>query len=251
MDWSDEGVVLSARKHGESAAILNLLTRRHGRHAGLVHGGAGRRKRGMLQPGNEVAAHWRARLSEHLGTYTVELKRERASRWLDDALRLAALAALCQMADKALPEREPHPALYEGVLELLDAMASEPGWAALYVRWELVLLRELGFGLDLSRCAVSGGNSGLAYVSPRTGRAVSAQGAGRYAERLLKLPPFVLGEDAGEAPAADIRLGLALTGHFLECHVFGPHQQRLPPARTRFVERYSRQPSISGDIRRS
>ena len=251
MDWSDDGIVLAARKHGESAAILSLLTRAHGRHSGLVHGGAGRRKRGLLQPGNELAADWRARLAEHLGTYTVELRRERASQWLDDPLRLSGLVALCATAEAALPEREPHPALYEGFLALLNAMESAPAWAAVYVRWELELLRQLGFGLDLSRCAVSGTSSDLAYVSPRTGRAVSAQAAGRYAERLLKLPPYLLGPRAGDAQAGDIADGLALTGFFLERHVFAPHRLRLPSARTRFVGRYSPAPTISGDIRGS
>ncbi len=204
----------------------------------------------MLAPYQRGQPAGRLRLEAAFGSALAQYPPD--AQWLDDALRLAALAALCQVVEKALPEREPHPAIHEGLLELLDVMETEPGWAARYVRWELVLLKELGFGLDLSRCAVTGGTADLAYVSPRTGRAVSAQAAGRYAERLLKLPPFVLGvlgEDAGEAPAAEIRHGLALTGYFLERRVFGPHQQRLPPARTRFVERYSRQPPISGDIR--
>lgn len=248
MDWSDDGIVLSARKLGESAAVVNLLTRAHGRHAGLVRGGAGRRWRGVLQPGNQVAAVWRARLSEHLGTYTVEPARERLSALLDDPLRLAALSAAAAVAEVALPEREPHPVLFEGLLSLLDALERSPAWAAVYVRWEVELLKELGFGLDLSRCAATGTTEDLAFVSPRSGRAVSAAAAAPYADRLLRLPRFLLGSQGGKAEAAHIADGLALTGFFLERHVLAPAQVRLPPARIRLVERFAQQSTISGGI---
>lgn len=248
MEWSDEGVVLSARKHGETSAIVHLLTRAHGRHAGLVRGGAGRRARGVLQPGNEVAARWRARLAEHLGTYTVELERERASALMDDALRLAGLSAACAVAQVALPEREPHAPLYEGFRALLDALEHSPAWAAVYVRWEVELLKELGFGLDLSRCAVTGAREDLAYVSPRSGRAVSADAAEPYRGKLLKLPGFLLASQGGPGGAAEIADGLALTGHFLERHVLGPARARPPAARTRLVERIARLATTSSDI---
>ena len=156
MHWSDAGIVLSVRKHGETSAICTLLTRGHGRHAGLVRGGVGRRMRGTLQAGNEVAAEWRARLSEHLGTFAVEPTRIRAAAFLDDPDRLAGLAAACAVADAALPEREPHPAVYEAFGALLDAFESSELWPAVFVRWELGLLQELGFGLDITRCAVTG-----------------------------------------------------------------------------------------------
>jgi DNA repair protein RecO len=150
MDWSDEGIVLSARRHGESAAIVTLLTREHGRHLGLVRGGAGRRARGTYEPGNEVAARWRARLEDHLGTFTCELVINHAARLMDEPARLAALAAACAVADSTLPEREPLGPLYSGLRALLLALQT-PGWAEAYVRWELALLRDLGFGLTFRR----------------------------------------------------------------------------------------------------
>lgn len=248
MEWNDESVVLAARRHGEAAAYVELLTRAHGRHAGLVLGGWSRRQRGVLQPGNEVAARWRARLAEHLGTLTVELVRARASAHLDDPLRLAGLAAACATARAALPEREPHTPLYDGFLSLMDAIETSEVWPAIYVRWEVELLKELGFGLDLRRCAVTGSGDDLAYVSPRTGRAVSRAAAAPYRERLLRLPAFLLASQAGEVDAASTADGLALTGHFLERHVFGQQAGRSPAARTRLVDRFAREATISGDI---
>ncbi|MDP6343179.1 MAG: DNA repair protein RecO [Alphaproteobacteria bacterium] len=248
MNWSDEGFVLSVRRHGESSAIVNLLTRQHGRHAGLVRGGGGRRLRGVLQPGNEVAATWRARLSEHLGSFTVELQRARAAALLASGDRLAGLTAAVGVVAAALPEREPHPALFEGFTALLDALADSPAWPAVYVRFELGLLAELGFALDLSRCAVTGATEDLAFVSPRLGRAVSRAAAAPYRERLLPLPPFLLGAQAGDLEAGQILDGLALTGHFLESQIFTPHNQPLPAARTRLVDRISRTTTTSGDM---
>ena len=245
MDWADDGIVLSARKHGETAAIVHLLTRRHGRHAGLVRGGVGRRMRGVLQPGNEVRAEWRARLAEHLGNYTVELAKARAAALLDDAERLAGLAAASAVAELTLPEREPHEASYAATRSLLEAL--EQGgevWPYVYVRWELGLLAELGYGLDLASCAVTGGVENLAFVSPRSGRAVSEAGAGDYRDRLLRLPGFLLGNGAGDDgnndPRAEIEAGLRLTGHFLEHNVLRPHGLELPAARTRLLERFAR-----------
>ena len=233
MDWSDEGIVIAARKHGESAAIVTLLTRAHGRHAGLVRGGAGRGQRGLYQPGNTVAAHWRARLSEHLGSYTCEPIRAHAAGLLDRAGALGALAASCALAETVLPEREPHPAVYDATLKLLVALAG-PRWAEEYVRWELALLAELGFGLDLARCAATGANDGLAYVSPRTGRAVSAAAGEPYHDKLLSLPAFLVAD--GAAPPSELLAGLALTGHFLERCVFEPEGRDMPPARGRLLD---------------
>ena len=251
MDWTDEGIVLAARKHGESAAIVNLMTRAHGRHAGLVRGGAGRRARGVLQPGNEVAASWRARLAEHLGTYTCELARARAAGVLHDPLCLAGLTAACALTDATLPEREPHAAVFAGLGHLLQQIEGSDQWPADYVRWEIALLRELGFGLDLSSCAVSGAREGLAYVSPNSGRAVTATVAEPYRDRLLRLPAFVLAHDdegAWDGSAPDIVAGLALAGYFLENHVLGPQNAPLPAARLRLVDRFSRGATISGGI---
>jgi len=233
MDWTDEAIVISSRKHGESSAIVTLLTRAHGRHAGLVRGGAGRGGRGLYQPGNTVTAHWRARLAEHLGSLTCEPLRSHAAGLLDRAGALAALSSACALAETVLPEREPHPAVYEATLALLEALAGER-YAEQYVRWELALLAELGFGLDLARCAATGANDGLIFVSPRTGRAVSAAAGEPYRDKLLALPAFLLAE--GSAPTADLIAGLALTGHFLDRCVFAPEGRTMPQARARFFD---------------
>jgi len=234
MDWNDEAIVLSARPHGESGLVVSLLTRGHGRHAGFVPGGASRRARPVWQPGNLVDASWRARLSEQLGNYTGELREAYAARALDDAVELSGLAAACAVVDAALPDREPHPAMFEGFRAFLGALG-HPGWPAIYVRLELGLLQELGFGLDLEKCAATGATEDLAYVSPRTGRAVSRAAAGPYKEKLLALPGFL---STGGLPSDDDELRQAheLTGFFLERHVFWPHNKPLPPARSRFME---------------
>ncbi|MCG8359012.1 MAG: DNA repair protein RecO [Kiloniellales bacterium] len=235
MHWTDEGIVLSARPHGESAVVVVLLSRDHGRHAGLLHGGQGRKGRGLLEPGTRVAAEWRARLAEHLGSFTLELIESHAAGLLDDAARLNALTAAAAVCDKAFPEREPHPAAYEGLRALLTALEGEH-WAEAYVVWELAVLRELGFGLDLSACAGGGANDQLAYVSPKSGRAVSLAAGEPYKDRLLPLPGFLTGQGGGGP--AEVAQGLKLTGFFLARRVFGPQNQPLPPARERLAERF-------------
>jgi DNA repair protein RecO (recombination protein O) len=250
MDWTDDGIVISARKHGESAVILSLLTREHGRHAGLVRGGASSRSRGVYQTGNLVRAAWRGRLPEHLGSYSCEMLRGYAGPLLDDAQRLGALGAFCSLLERALPEHEPHPALFEDSLHLLDLLSVPAAgahksqgvadqWAPAYVRWELALLRDLGYGLDLASCALTGETDGLAFVSPNTGRAVTAQAAEPWRGKLLPLPDFL--QENGDAYGADlaaVRDGLALTGWFLERYLFAPQNLNLPAARTRFVEAF-------------
>ncbi len=235
MEWTDDAIVLSTRPHGEAAAVARLLTREHGVHAGLVRGGAGKRLRGVLQPGNRVRATWRARLADHLGTYACEPTGAVAAALLGDPLRLAGLSAACAVAAVALPEREAHPAVFAGLAALLDALAGEQ-WPSAYVKWELGLLGELGFGLDLSRCAATGGNDQLAYVSPKTGRAVSLSAGEPYREKLLALPPFLLAEGATGDGAA-VADGLRLTGHFLDRHVFVHRAGGVPAARQRLVDR--------------
>jgi DNA repair protein RecO (recombination protein O) len=238
MHWTDSGFVLSARKHGESSAIVNVLTREHGRHAGLVRGGSGRRLRGILQPGNEIAASWRARLSEHLGSYTVELSGGRAGPLLGEADKLAGLASACAIAEALMPERESHPALYAAFRILMASFEHAPDWQAVYVRWELGLLAELGFGLDLSKCAATGVTENLTHVSPCTGRAVCEEAAAPYGGRLLRLPAFLLNGGNGATPGNDaIHDGLALTGHFLENHVGASFHGKLPASRGRFIDR--------------
>ncbi len=238
MDWSDDALVLQVRRHGESGAILEALTRGHGRHLGLVHGGGSRRNRAVLQSGNTVRVHWRARLSEHLGNYAVEPMKSRAGTLMDDRAALAGLNAFASVASLALPEREPHAPVFAAAEILLDAMAGESWehWGPLYVRWEAGLLEALGFGLDLSQCASTGATGDLLYVSPRTGRAVSRQAGHAYRDRLFALPGFLLGSQNAKPSRADIAAGLRLTGHFLQERVLRPHDRDLPPARLRLDE---------------
>jgi DNA repair protein RecO (recombination protein O) len=233
IEWRDRGLVLAVRPHGETAVILELLTEAHGRHLGVVHGGRSRRRTPVLQPGNAVAATWRARIEAHLGTFSVEPLRTRAGDVLGDPLRLAGLASLCALAAFALPEREAVPAFHARSEALADAMADGAGWLRDYVGWEVALLSEAGMGLDLSACAAGGDASDLAYVSPRTGRAVSRAGAGAWADRLLPLPPILLG---GEADAEDALAALDVTGHFLGRVAAGLGDRPLPPARGRLID---------------
>lgn len=251
IDWQDTGIVLSARPHGEGSAIVSLLTAEHGRHAGLARGAFSGRGRGVFQPGNRVNAEWRARLAEHLGSWSCELDTSFAAGVMHDPLRLAGLSAVCSVADAALPEREPHPRLYDALGALLDVMADDSlgdAWIAVYVRWEIGLLADLGYGLDLETCAATGTNDDLAYVSPRSGRAVSLAAGEPYRDKLLTLPRFLVGNPGsrGGGDSDDLFAGLALSGFFLERHVFATHGRQPPPARTRFVERFAERATVSG-----
>jgi DNA repair protein RecO (recombination protein O) len=239
MEWQDDAIVLSARRHGETDTILSAMTFEHGRHLGLVKGGVGRRMRPLLQPGNRVTCSWRARLSDHLGHFTIEPARLYATTLLEDPLRLAAVGSACSVLETALAERDPHGTLYAALLTLLGRLATEVGWPDAYVRFELLLLGDLGFGLDLTCCAVTGASDNLIYVSPRSGRAVSAAGAGQYASKLLPLPAFLLSKGApvdGKAVAQ----GLQLTGYFLRRHILEPADRVMPAARERLVELWNR-----------
>ena len=238
MDWNDDGIVLSARPHGETGLVVSLLTRERGRHAGFVPGGISRKARPTWQIGNLVEIGWRARLSDQLGNFTGELREAHSAKALDNAVELAGLSSACAIVDAALPEREPHPAMFDGFHAFLTVLGHE-GWPAIYVRLELGLLQELGFGLDLEKCAATGDTEDLAYVSPKTGRAVSRAAAGPYKEKLLPLPAFL---STGGLPSDEeqLRQGLDLTGYFLERHVFWPHNKPLPPARSRFMETLAR-----------
>ncbi|MGD9614691.1 MAG: DNA repair protein RecO [Alphaproteobacteria bacterium] len=239
MQWADTAFVLGTRRHGESALIVELLTRERGRHAGLVRGGQSPRKRALLQPGNEIAASWRGRLTEHLGALDCELIEPHAARLLDDPDRLAALNAAVALLVLALPEREPHADCYASFAALLHSLESTMDWARTYVLWECELLAAVGFGLDLTRCAVRGTNQDLAYVSPRTGRAVSRETGAPYKDRLLPLPEFLWRPDSPTAPA-DIVAGLNLTRHFLLKHVLEPQGKRPPEARELLCDRMRR-----------
>jgi DNA repair protein RecO (recombination protein O) len=238
MDWRDTGFVLSGRRHGENGLIVELLTREHGRHAGLVRGGQSPRRRALFQPGNAVSATWRGRLSEHLGTFECELVEAHAARLLDDPDRLSALNAATALLGAALPEREAHPDLCAALGALLGVLDSAAEWRPAYVAWECGLLAGLGFGLDLGRCAVTGTNQDLAYVSPRSGRAVSRDTGAPYHDKLLPLPAFLWRDSPAEP--ADIVAGLVLTRHFLLYHLFEPQGGRLPDARQQLQERMRR-----------
>lgn len=235
MEWRDEAIVIGLRRQGESSAILEAFTRDHGRHCGMVRGGRSPRLQPVLQPGNRVELTWRARLEDQLGHFTVEPLTQRSAQWMGNAAALYAVGIIAEWL-RVLPERDPHPRLHD-LVELVMAHLARPGLApVLLVRFELALLSELGFGLDLSSCAVTGSTQDLRYVSPRTGRAVSARAGEPYADRLLPLPRF-LGLSVDETvPQEELRQGLALTGHFLERNVSGPRGEPLPAMRARLVE---------------
>ena len=239
MEWRDIGTVLRSRRHGETSAIVEVFTKAHGRHAGLVRGASRRGSGAALQPGAQVEVTWRSRLDEYLGTYSVEPVGGRHSAIMSGRLELAALNAVTALLLFALPEREPLPKLYEQTETLLDMVGETDLWPLAYLHWELALLEELGFGLDLSTCAVTGAREMLAYVSPRTGRAVSAGGAGDWKDRLLPLPPCMLAPQRGSP--TEIAQGLRTTGHFL-MHRLAPSlgDRPLPQARQRFTDLFHR-----------
>ena len=236
MDFEDDAFVLAARAHGEAGAIVELLTAGHGRFVAHVAGGASRRMRPFLQPGARVIARYRARVAEQLGSASLEPEGEGPAVLFDEPLALAGLSAAASVAAGALPEREAHPGAFFAFEALSAALADIEIWPAVYVRFEEGLLADLGFGLDLSRCAVTGSADDLVYVSPRTGRAVSAAAGADYRDRLFALPPFLLSSQGG-LRAGDVGAGLAITGHFLERFVFGPLNRPLPPARHWLLDR--------------
>ncbi|MEO0623609.1 MAG: DNA repair protein RecO [Pseudomonadota bacterium] len=251
MDWRDEGLLLSVRRHGETGAVIEVLTAEHGRHAGLVHGGGGVRLGSVLQPGAQLALEWRARLDEHLGTYKVEPIKSRAAQIMADRARLSGLNAISAMILITIPERAPDERLYKATLAMADLLASDdPFWPSSYALWELELLTALGFGLDLERCAATGTRGDLCYVSPRTGRAVSRSAGAVWADKLLPLPGFLIGK--GHVTIGAVREALRLTGYFFE-HSVLPSLDRdaVPEARSRLLSVLERitLPSPSKDER--
>jgi DNA repair protein RecO (recombination protein O) len=235
MQWADEAIVLGARRHGEASVILELMTRDHGRHLGLLQGGRSKKLQAVIQPGNQVHAVWRARLDEHLGTFQIEAEDLRAARLMGSPLALYGLSTLAGLL-RLLPERDPHSALYETVSVLVEHLDDPHIAPALFVRFEVALLADLGFGLDLSRCAATGSTEDLAYVSPRSGRAVSLSAGEPYKDRLLKLPGFLIGRTTANRPdPAEIRAGFALTDFFLREHLFEPRGEAAPRERDRMV----------------
>jgi DNA repair protein RecO (recombination protein O) len=241
MEWTDEGIVLGVRRHGESSAIVELLTRGHGRHLGLVRGGASKRMRPLLQPGNSVTAVWRARLDEHLGYYLIEGTRLRAANLFAASHAVYGVTHLASLV-RLLPERDPHEDIYEMVEHMLDDFDDANGAAAYLIRFELAMLAELGFGLDLDVCAASGVTTDLVYVSPKSGGAVSRSAGAPYQDRLLRLPAFLRqGEESLTGwTEQDLRDGFALTGLFLMRHVLEPRGQRHSDARDGFINAVTR-----------
>lgn len=239
MEWRDQGILLGVRRHGENAAILDVFTPDHGRHLGVMRGATSRKIAPILQPGAQLDLRWRARLDDHIGSFAVEPVRSRAAMALGDRLSLAGLNAVAAMLMFLLPEREAHVPLYLRTEALLDILDEVQVWPLAYLKWEMALLEEMGFGLDLRKCAVTGSRDDLVYVSPRSGRAVSRDGAGEWADRLLPLPLCMLGQ--GGAEDREIADGLKTTGHFLQNRLAPSLGNKpLPEARQRFVDLFLR-----------
>jgi DNA repair protein RecO (recombination protein O) len=238
MQWTDEGIVIGVRRHGEASAILELMTREHGRHLGMVRGGFGSRMKPILQTGNSVSANWRARLDEHLGNFTVEAMRQRASNFFGAPHAIYGVTHLAALM-RLLPERDPHAELFEVFEGILDRLEDPVVAAPLVARFELQMLTELGFGLDLEQCASTGATDDLIYVSPKSGRAVSRQAGAPYADRMLRLPDFLRDNDT-EPAGHDLADGFALTGFFLARHVLEPRGQLLSDERAHFIAALTR-----------
>ncbi len=239
MQWRGQGILLSVRRHGETSAIIEVFTPEQGRHAGVVRGGTSRKIAPILQPGAQLDVAWWARLDNHIGTFTVEPLHSRAAQVMNDRLALAGMLSVLALLRFALPERAPQPGLYARSLALLDMLGQSDLWPLAYLRWEQALLDDMGFGLDLGACAVTGATTDLAYVSPKSGRAVSRAAAGEWASRLLPLPACLLGQGLGDLD--DVMQGLQVTGHFLLHHLApGLGASALPDARLRFVDALAR-----------
>lgn len=234
MEWSEEAIVLHVRPHGETSAVLEVFTRNQGRHRGLVKGGRSRRLRPLLQTGNLLKVEWRARLADQLGFFVIELVQPFAARALDDRLALAGINALTSLAG-ILAERDPHPTLFDMACLTLEHLDEPELWPQLLVRFELRLLTELGFGLDLDRCAATGEQENLIYVSPKSGCAVSAAAGEPYRDKLLALPEFLRSSRSSVTSAQQLAEGFSLTGYFLGRHVFAQHNAPLPPARQELI----------------
>ena len=236
MEWQDQGVLLSVRRHGEGAAIIEVMTAAHGRHAGLVRGGGSRKSAALLQPGNILTLTWRARLEDQLGSYSVELKKSHSASLLSSRLKLFGFNALAAMLSRYVPEREPNPSVYFAVVDLLERIESDNFWQHRYCLFELEMLNSLGYGIDLTQCAVTGQHFDLTHVSPKTGRAVSSSVAKGWEDKLLIYPAFFQNDSFVEISAQDFRQSLKLTGHFFEKFVpiFPPN---LPEARVLFLDK--------------
>ena len=248
-EWTDDGLILSIRPHGERNAVVSLLTEENGRHAGLVHAYDASSKRGTIQIGNMVQARWHARLCEQLGTYQLELIKNLSAVFLDDAVKLAGLSSCCAILDTSLPERDANVSVWRATTALIEIISLADhleDWLGFYIKWEMNLLEQLGFGLNLRSCAVSGLTDALIYVSPRSGRAVHKNHAGDYADRLLRLPSFLQSEKT-IAPVSNTALwdGLTLTGYFVSRRVFSLIHKDLPQARLRLAHLVAKRYNIT------
>lgn len=237
--WSDDAIVIAARSHGESGAVVTLLTCDHGKHAGYVHGGQSLKKRPYMQIGTRVKAQWISRTAEDLGRYQLDPTGSTSPDIMADGLKLGALSAACSLCESALPEREVHSGLFHGLQTLIETLESDV-WGVSYIVWEVALLKELGYGLNLAVCAGGGDAETLSYVSPKSGRAVSEAAAQPYKEKLLLLPAFLTPHKSG-ADEREIMTGLEMTGYFLEHWVYAHHSKGVPEARLRFQDRYAKQ----------
>lgn len=239
IEWRDDAALLGVRPFGETSVIVEVFSAEHGRHAGVVRGGTSRKIAPMLQPGAQLSVAWKARLDSHLGSFTVEPIRSRAAAAMGDRLALAGLNAVCSLLVMVLPEREAHPALYQRTIGLLDLLGQSDLWPLAYLRWEQALLEEMGFGMDLSACAVRGVNEDLIYVSPKSGRAVSREAAGQWADRMLPLPPVLAGK--GDASNAEIVTALSTTGYFIAHRLIRSLGEKpLPASRARLIDAIAR-----------
>ncbi|CAN7436774.1 DNA repair protein RecO [Devosia sp. LjRoot16] len=237
MQWDGEGLIVGVRRHGESSVIAEVMVEGRGRHLGLIRGGRSSKLAATLQPGNSVQVSWRARLEEHLGTFTLELLEARAAGLIADRVKLYASQIVCEHL-RLLPERDPHDRLLGLAIRILDQEGSVLELGASVVRFELILLDELGFGLDLSSCAATGTTRDLTHVSPKSGRAVSRAAAEPYLPRLLRLPPFLI--SSADPTAEDVGAAFTLTGHFLDMHVWLARQLEPPAIRETFIELVSK-----------
>lgn len=239
MQWHDEGIILGTRRHGETSVIVEAITARHGRHLGLVRGGRSRRMQAVLQAGNQVGLTWRARLDEHLGTFQAEPVALNAARLFDSAVAIYGLQLLAAHL-RLLPERDPHDGLYETVKQIIGHLDDPQAAAELLAQFEVLMLEELGFGLELSSCAATGTSRDLAYVSPKSGRAVSREAGAPWADKMLALPAFLISDEPGRADEAAIATAFAMTGHFFDRHVWMPRGTGEPAERAGFLAAVSR-----------
>lgn len=242
MEWQDTAIILSVRKHGETSAVVTLLSRLHGRYAGHVRGGYSKGKHGLLEIGSVVNAKWSARLEEQLGQFQLEPIKAHGAALMDDAIALSLLQSSLSICYTALPERETQTGVFDSLLALFDIIADAESWPELagasYVFWEAGFLREVGYGLQLEKCAATGETDNLIYVSPKSGKAVSAVAGEPYKDKLFPLPQFLIGKN--EVLVKDILDGMDLTGYFLEHRLYAAAYKRLPEARQRFIERFMR-----------